>query len=456
MSSRDTGRENCVNSENFQSLRERLETNEARIGVIGLGYVGLPLMRAFSKKGFPCLGFDIDPAKVDKLNAGQSYIKHIPAADIAEMTQTGRVEATTDYSRIVEVDALLICVPTPLTAHREPDLSIVLATAKTVQPYLRPGQIVVLESTTYPGTTREVLRPVLEAGGLRSGQNFLLAYSPEREDPANPKYHMAAIPKVVGGDGPEALEMVTLLYDQVVEQTVPVSSPETAEAVKLTENIYRAVNIAFVNELKMIYGRMGIDVWEVISAASTKPFGYTAFYPGPGLGGHCIPIDPFYLTWKAREHGISTRFIELAGEINAAMPGYVMAKLREALDLRLGKGLSRAKVLVIGVAYKKNVDDMRESPALQLYQMLLDAGAEVAYHDPHVPELPNLRNHPGLKGHRSITLTEETVRSFDATLIVTDHDDIDYEMILRASALVVDTRNVTDGLAGADSRVIKA
>ncbi len=441
---------------NLDIFRSRVDSRAAVVGVIGLGYVGLPLLGAFAEQGFACIGFDIDPAKIEALNAGRSYIQHIPAGAIAKMMAGGRVKVTSDYARIAGADAVLICVPTPLTAHREPDLRYVTGTAAAIQPYLRPGQLIVLESTTFPGTTTEILRPILERGGLESGADIWVAFSPEREDPANPKFQLASIPKVVGGDGEEALQAAVHLYRQVVQETVAVSSPETAEAVKLTENVYRAVNIAFVNELKVIYERMGIDVWEVIEAAATKPFGYTPFYPGPGLGGHCIPIDPFYLAWKAREFDLSTRFIELAGEINTAMPYYVMSRAREALERRAGRGFKGAKALLLGLAYKKNVDDLRESPALKLFEMLEEAGAEVAYHDPHIPEVPVLRHYPQLQGRKSLALTPESLRGSDVVLIVTDHDAVDYAQVVAEAPLIVDTRNATRGIAGAGDKVVKA
>ena len=351
-------------------LAGRIAARNAKVGVIGLGYVGLPLACLFAEKGFNVTGFDIDPKKIEFLNGGRSYIKHIPAARIRPLVKDGKLDATADFAELKQMDAIIICVPTPLTKFREPDLRFIVTTGEAVAKVLRKGQLVVLESSTYPGTTTEVLKPILERGGLKSGRDFHLAYSPEREDPGNEKFGTAAIPKVIGGDGATALKLAKALYDGIVVKTVPVSSPETAEAIKLTENIFRAVNIAMVNELKVIFDAMGIDVWEVIEAAKTKPFGFMPFYPGPGLGGHCIPIDPFYLTWKAREFGINTRFIELAGEINTLMPRYVVGRLSEALSAHAGKALRKAKILMIGLAYKKNVDDMRESPSLVLIGML--------------------------------------------------------------------------------------
>jgi len=437
-------------------LRDALAARTARVGVIGLGYVGLPLAVAVAEQGYPATGFDIDADKVERLNAGRSYLSSVPAGRIAAQLEQGRFAATGDFAALRAQDAIIICVPTPLSRHRDPDLRFVRATSEEIARHLRRGHLVVLESTTYPGTTTSVVRPILEGSGLKSGRDFFLAYSPEREDPGNAAYPLAAMPKIVGGDGAAALELASALYEPVVGQVVPVSSPETAEAAKLTENVFRAVNIALVNELKCIYDAMGVDVWEVIDAAKTKPFGFMPFYPGPGLGGHCIPIDPFYLTWKAREHGISTRFIELAGEINTAMPHYVMAKLREALDRRRGTGLKGTKVLLLGLAYKKDVDDLRESPALKLFELLEEAGAEVAYHDPMIPRIPPTREHGGLTGRRSIALQAKSLRGFGAALIVTDHSAVDYPLVVRECPLVVDTRNVTRHIAGAAAKVVRA
>jgi len=437
------------------ALLQRFRTRQARIGVIGLGYVGLPLALTAAGAGFSVLGFDINAAYVERLNRGASTIKHIPSSRVAEAVAAQRLEATTDFSRLDEPDALLICVPTPLTKHREPDLSYVATTAQAIAARLRPGQLVILESTTYPGTTDEVLKPLFEATGLTSGTDFFLAFSPEREDPGNPNFDTAAIPKVIGGDGPEALTLANTLYSELVATTVPVSSTATAEAVKLTENIFRAVNIALVNELKVVYAAMGIDVWEVIDAAKTKPFGFMPFYPGPGLGGHCIPIDPFYLTWKAREFDITTRFIELAGEINTHMPYYVVDRLAEALDKR-GTPFSRAAILILGVAYKKNVDDMRESPSLKLIELIEARGARVDYHDPHVPVLPPTRKHALLAGRRSIALAPEVLQTYDAVLIATDHDAVDYRLVVNHAKLIVDTRNACTKAGIASDRVIKA
>jgi UDP-N-acetyl-D-glucosamine dehydrogenase len=438
------------------ALRQRLVAREAVVGVIGLGYVGLPLVAALTDNGFAVVGFDIDAHKVTVLNSGRSIIRHIAHETIAGMIRARRFRAVTDFAELAKVDAVLICVPTPLTRHREPDLSFIIGTTEAIAPHLRAGHLIVLESTTYPGTTREVMLPILERGGLKSGRDFFLAYSPEREDPGNQQYSTTKIPKVVGGDGPDALALATVLYDQFVARTVPVSSCETAEAVKLTENIFRAVNIALVNELKMVYEAMDIDVWEVIGAASSKPFGFMPFYPGPGLGGHCIPIDPFYLTWKAREYEISTRFIELAGEINTAMPRYVVERLRTALDERCGKGLHGARVLIMGVAYKKNVDDLRESPTLKIMELLEARGAKFSYHDPYVPEIRPSREHPEFAGRRSVPLNPETARAADVALICTDHDGVDYRLLVEHCPLVIDTRNACARIGAAGTNVVKA
>ncbi|WAJ28079.1 nucleotide sugar dehydrogenase [Antarcticirhabdus aurantiaca] len=437
-------------------LLARIGSRDAVVGIIGLGYVGLPLALAFAKAGFPVLGFDINASRVALLNEGRTGLRHIPDAPLAESIAAGRFEATGDFDRLAEPDAILICVPTPLTAQREPDLSFVAASANQIARALRPNQLVVLESTTWPGTTAEIVRPILEAGGLRSGETLFLAYSPEREDPGNADYGTRDIPKIVGGDGPAALELALALYGAAVERCVPVGSLATAEAVKLTENIFRSVNIALVNELKLIYDAMGIDVWEVIEAAKTKPFGFMPFYPGPGLGGHCIPIDPFYLTWKAREYEIATRFIELAGEINTAMPRHVVSRLAEALDRRFGRGLNGARVLVLGLAYKKNVDDTRESASLRLVELIEARGGSVAFHDPHVPVIPPTREHMGLAGRSSLPLDADILAGFDAVLIATDHDAVDYALVASHARLVVDTRNAC-ARAGADmTNVVKA
>ncbi|MCR5879498.1 nucleotide sugar dehydrogenase [Phenylobacterium sp. J367] len=425
----------------FEALRGKLADRSAAVGVIGLGYVGLPLAVACARQGFPTLGFDIDPTKIEAIAAGRSYIGAVSSAELARLTGAGTLSATGAYDRLAPCDVIVICVPTPLSKQRDPDLSYVEDTAREIAARLRPGQLVVLESTTYPGTTREVLKPILEAGGLVSGRDVFVGFSPEREDPGNTAFETVTIPKVVAGDGAEASELVQAFYGAVVKEVVPVSSPDVAEAVKITENVFRAVNIALVNELKLIYDAMGIDVWEVIEAAKTKPFGYMPFYPGPGLGGHCIPIDPFYLTWRSREFEVPTRFIELAGEINTAMPNHVVEVLARALDARRQTALSTARILVIGLAYKKNVADVRESPTFKLMTLLERRGAEVAFHDPHVEAIPPTREHAEFAGRRSVALTSEAAAGYDAVLIATDHDAVDYAA-LAAAPLVVDTRNV--------------
>ncbi len=421
-------------------FRRGIVDRTAKVGVIGLGYVGLPLVELFAGKGFPVLGLDIDQSKVDRLEAGESYIGHISSERVKSLRDSGRFSATSDFSRLGEADAILICVPTPLGKHREPDLTAVSQTGRMIGRYLRAGQLVILESTTYPGTTRDVLRPELEAGGLVAGRDFFLAYSPEREDPGNPRFSAANIPKVVGGWDPVSGELARLLYGAAVSEVVSVTSCEVAEACKILENTYRAVNIALVNELKLVFDRMGIDVWEVIDAAKTKPFGFQAFYPGPGLGGHCIPIDPFYLTWAARCHGLHTRFIELAGEINTKMPHHVVERVTDALNAR-GKAVKGSSILVLGAAYKPDVDDCRESPAFELMELLQDRGASIAYSDPHVPVLPPLRGHTIRL--ESTPLTAKLLKAQDCVLIATDHRAFDYEMILKNAGLVVDTRGVT-------------
>ena len=435
------------------ALLDRLRAREARVGIIGMGYVGLPLARAACAGGYRVLGFDVDPTKVTALNAGRSYIRQIPAADVRTMLDRG-FEATADAARLGKPDAVLICVPTPLGRHREPDLTYVVKSAEAIAARLRPDQLVVLESTTYPGTTREVIRPILERGGLACGRDFFLAYSPEREDPGNQAFATHAIPKVVGADDGVSLELAIALYDGIVKQVVPVTSTDTAEAVKILENVFRAVNITLVNELKVTFDRMGINIWEVIEAAEMNPFGYMPFYPGPGLGGHCIPIDPFYLSWRAREFGLGTRFIELAGELNAAMPAYVVGKLGESLDARFGKGFNGSRILVLGLAYKKNIGDIRESPALAIIGILEERGAQVNYHDPLVPEIPEAWEHAQLAGRRSVSLDPAALATYDAAVVVTDHDCVDYGSLIEHCRLVVDTRNATGGLP--QDRVVRA
>jgi len=430
-------------------LLEKIKNRQALVGVIGLGYVGLPLALRFFEVGFPVLGFDTDPKKVELLNRGESYIKHIPSERLAEAGRSpegkGKFSATADLGRLGEPEALLICVPTPLTSKREPDLRYVENTARQIAKTLRPGQLVSLESTTYPGTTEELVLPLL-SGRLRVGQDFFLVFSPEREDPGNPRFQVSTIPKVVGGVTPACLEHGVALYSQVIEQIVPVSSTRAAEMSKLLENIYRAVNIALVNELKILCLRMGVDIFEVIEASKTKPFGFQAFYPGPGLGGHCIPIDPFYLTWKAREYDFSTRFIELAGEINSYMPYFVVQRVTEILNDR-GKSLGGAHILVLGLAYKRDVGDARESPGLKIMNLLRQRGAAVSYNDPYIPQYIGGRHYPGLE-ITSAPLNQETLQQADLVLLVTDHSDYDYPWIASQAKLILDTRNAFKGIRG--------
>ena len=424
----------------------------AMVGIVGLGYVGLPLAVAFARSGLPVLGFDLDEKKVRAVNAGRSYIKHIPAAEVKDLLRHGG-RATSEAADLARADAILICVPTPLTKHRDPDMSYVESAAKMLGGVLRKGQLICLESTTYPGTTREVVLPLLEKGsGLKAGRDFHLAYSPEREDPGTTGHSANVIPKVVGGLTEKCLRRARALYDRVVPRTVPVTSLETAEATKLMENIFRCVNIALVNELKQVFARMGLDIWEVVEAASSKPFGYMPFYPGPGLGGHCIPIDPFYLAWKAREYESATRFIELAGEVNVAMPEYVVGRLAEELN-NVKKSLRGSRVLLVGLAYKPNVDDMRESPSLRLWELLERLGARVEYHDPHIPVVPE---EFGRGGARTKKLSAAALKSYDAVLIATNHADVDYELLGRCSRLIVDTRNAMHGVKGVRAKVAKA
>ena len=422
-------------------LSARIEERTALVGIIGLGYVGLPLALTFTEQRFRVLGFDIDSAKVDALARGEIYIKHLDPARVERAIQSGGLHSTADFARLSEPDVLIICVPTPLTIQREPDMSYVVETVGKILQQLRPGQLVVLESTTYPGTTEELVQGILEKSGLRCGEEFFLAFSPEREDPGNANYGTATIPKVVSGVDGASGDLAQALYDRIVSKTVRVSSCRAAEATKLTENIFRAVNIALVNELKVVYDRMGIDIWEVLDAASTKPFGFMRFNPGPGWGGHCIPLDPFYLAWKAREYGVTARFIELAGEVNVQMPHYVVEKLQLALNDR-EKPIRSSKVLILGLAYKKNIDDPRESPAFEIIDELLELGADVSYHDPHVPVAPRMRSWPDLPPMTSVPLTAEVLASQDAVMVVTDHTNVDYELVSRHAPLVIDTRGV--------------
>lgn len=434
----------------------KIKNKSVAVGIIGMGYVGLPLGLAFADKKVNVLGFDLDNKKINMLNRGKGYLKHISNNKIKKAVHSGYLRATSDFTRLKEVDAIIICVPTPLTEHREPDMSFVKNTSETISKYLRKGQLVVLESTTYPGTTREVLLPLFgNANGknkFKAGKDFYLAFSPEREDPNNPEYTTSQIPKVVGGLTPQCLKVAKALYDLVIIKTVPVSSPDAAEATKLLENIYRSVNIALVNELKMVFDKMNIDIWEVIAAASTKPFGFKPFYPGPGLGGHCIPIDPFYLTWKAREFEINTKFIELAGEINTQQPYYVVAKSAEALN-KFKKALNNAKILILGAAYKKDIDDMRESPSLKLIELFQEKGAIVDYYDPLVPVLPKTRKY-NLE-LKSIKLTKEKIMKYDLVVLSTDHSIFDYKFIASNAKLILDSRNAFETRRIKSTKIIK-
>jgi len=430
------------------------------IGVIGLGYVGLPLSATFAEGGFSVIGFDVDRAKVDALLRGESYIRHIPSERIQDLVRpkfedrVGRcIFPTTDFDYLAQCDAIVICVPTPLTQNREPDLSFVTMTTDAIAKRLRPGQLIVLESTTYPGTTDDVVRPILEATGLKAGEDFFLAFSPEREDPNNADFNTRTIPKLVGGVTATCGQIACALYDSVLETVVPVSSAQVAEAAKLLENIYRSVNIALVNELKVLFDRMDLDVWEVIAAAATKPFGYTPFFPGPGLGGHCIPIDPFYLTWKARQYDLTTRFIELAGEVNHAMPAFVVQKLTDALNER-EKSVKGSKILLVGVSYKRDLDDTRESPALKVLDLLVRKGARIDYHDPYVPVLGRSRRYNFQM--RSVPIDAAALAAYDAVVITTDHTGIDYVDLVNHSSLVIDTRNATARVVDGREKIVRA
>jgi UDP-N-acetyl-D-glucosamine dehydrogenase len=434
-------------------LKSKIESGSAVVGVIGLGYVGLPLLAAFHRAGFPTLGFDVDPAKINALKKGQSYLKHLGDSLVSELKAGAKFDATQDFSRLAEADVVISCVPTPLGAHLEPDLSYVEKTAEDIAKTLRSQQLIVLESTTYPRTTREIMLPKFEAKGMTCGKDFYVAYSPEREDPGRKDFNTQSIPKLVGGIDEVSGELAEMLYKRAIKQVIRVSSAEVAEAAKLLENIYRAVNIALVNEMKMVLTAMGIDVWEVIRAASTKPFGFQAFYPGPGLGGHCIPIDPFYLTWKAREVGMPTRFIELAGEVNRGMPDYVVHRTTLALNER-GKAMKGSKVLVLGLAYKPDVDDVRESPSFELIEKLEQLGAEVDYHDPHVPKTHKMRHHDLQMS--SIELTASNLKNYDCVLVATHHAAYDWQMIADHSKLIVDTRNALRQVKGKRDHIVAA
>lgn len=437
-------------------LVQKIQNKRAVVGIIGMGYVGLPLGLTFASKKIKVLGFDLDDRKINLLNKGKGYLKHINSNRINSAVKSGYLKATSDFSRLKEADAIIICVPTPLNEHREPDMSYVEITSRTIAEYLRKGQLVVLESTTYPGTTEEMLLSIFENSGnkkLKVGKDFYLAFSPEREDPNNPDFTTAEIPKVIGGVTPACLKVAKALYDQVIVKTVPVSTPRAAEATKLLENIFRSVNIALVNELKMVFDKMNIDIWEVIAAASTKPFGYKAFYPGPGLGGHCIPIDPFYLTWKAREFELNTKFIELAGEINTYQPYYVVEKSAEVLN-KFRRALNGSKVLILGAAYKKDVDDMRESPSLKLIEIFRERGAKVDYHDPLVPKLPKTRKYK--YDMKSIKITASNLKKYNLVVLSTDHSIFDYKFIANNSKLIVDTRNAFEARKIKSEKIFKA
>ncbi len=435
------------------TLQQLITERKAKVGIIGLGYVGLPLMRAFFKAGYPVIGYDVDPAKIEKIHKGENYLKHLGEDFIAEMSQADSFDATADFDRLGEADALLLCVPTPLGKHLEPDLSYVEVTTEAIAKTLRKGQLVVLESTTYPGTTRQVMQPVLEKTGLKCGEDFFLAYSPEREDPGRKNFNTQTIPKLVGGIGEEAGKMALELYAAAVSKAIPVSSAEVAESAKLLENIYRSVNIALVNEMKVVLDAMGIDIWEVVDAAATKPFGFQAFYPGPGLGGHCIPIDPYYLTWKAREVGHTTRFIELAGEVNHAMPDYVVNKTMLALN-KNKKAVAASRILVLGLAYKPNVDDIRESPSFEIIEKLQELGGDVYYNDPHVPATHKMREYD--LQMESVELTADTIKQYDCVVIATNHEAYDWQMIADNAQLVIDSRGALREVTGKRDHIVNA
>ncbi|MFO7800551.1 MAG: nucleotide sugar dehydrogenase [Rhodohalobacter sp.] len=440
----------------LETLLQKIDKKEYTIGIIGLGYVGLPLMWTFHQKGMPVIGFDVDQKKIECIKEGVPYIKHLGEEMMQVLSKSDICDATADFTRMGEADALLMCVPTPLDHHREPDMKFVVQTTETVSKHLRKGQLVILESTTWPGTTEELIIPILEEGsGLKAGEDFYVAYSPEREDPGNENFNTAAIPKVVGGHGEDALKLACAMYDTAIIQTVPVSDTKAAEAVKLTENIFRSVNIAMVNELKVIYNEMGIDIHEVVEAADTKPFGYMKFTPGPGLGGHCIPIDPFYLTWKAREVERPTRFIELAGEINTEMPRYVVRRTLEALNHHK-KALNGSKVLLIGLAYKPNVDDDRESPTYKLMELYEEMGAEVSFYDSYVPKIRPTREYPHFEGRESVEWSKDIIRDFDAVVISTNHKNIDYSQLAEWADCIVDTRDAMKGYSLKENQVFKA
>ena len=443
-------------SSDINHLKQLIKSKAAKIGVIGLGYVGLPLCMSFAREDFITFGFDIDHSKIKKLNQGESYISNLNSDILSRFIAKKRFSPTADFSQINNIDVIIICVPTPLNELQEPNLQYITSTANLILPYLKKNQLIVLESTTYPGTTSEILKPIIEKDQFRSEKNIFLAYSPEREDPGNVKFNNNNTPKIVGGDGPIASDLACTIYDQVFIETISVSSMEIAEAVKLTENIFRSVNIAMINELKLIYSKMDIDIWEVIEAAKTKPFGYMPFYPGPGLGGHCIPIDPFYLSYRAKKYGKTAEFINLAGKINSEMPKNVMETLKTALKQSLQKDLNGSKILIVGIAYKKNINDTRESPGLTLLELIEESGAKASYFDPFVPSIPVTRKHPKLADIKSVKWSIKEISGYDAALICTDHDNINYEHLLEHSKLIVDTRNAL-GIIGADSgKVVKA
>ncbi len=440
----------------IEEMLNKIDDKSYKIGIIGLGYVGLPLLWTFYQQGFTLTGIDVDQRKIDELEAGRTYIKHFRNEQIAEMMNSGKVSVTTEFASVKDVDAILMCVPTPLDHHREPDMSYVESTVESVSYYLQKGQLLVLESTTYPGTTDELIKPLAEKySGLKAGEDFFLAYSPEREDPGNADFRTATIPKVVGGDGEDAQKLASALYSQAISEVVPVSSTRAAEATKLLENIFRSVNIALVNEMKVVFQKMDIDVYEVINAARTKPFGFMAFYPGPGLGGHCIPIDPFYLTWKAREYGINTRFIELAGEVNTAMPNFVIERTIQALNSKK-KSVNGSRILCLGLAYKPDVDDMRESPTFEIMDLLSEYGAEVDFHDPYIPKITPTREYAHWTGKESTPWNKEVVSEYDAVVICTNHSDIDYDDLLNWQDCIVDTRNALKTLLNTTGQVWKA
>ncbi len=436
-------------------ITKRIEENSYTVGVIGLGYVGIPLALGFASKGIRVIGFDIDEGKISSLSEGKSYLEHIPSDHISKHVRDGSLQPTSDFKRISEVDAVILCVPTPLDAHLEPDLSYVEATLTQIVPYLKNGQIISLESTTYPGTTTEIVQPIIESKGLKVGESLSLVYSPEREDPGNERFSSTSIPKILGGVTEKCLEEGYALYSSVFPDVIKVSSTAVAEFTKLLENIYRSVNIGLVNEMKIIASKMGVDIWEVIDAAKTKPFGFKAFYPGPGLGGHCIPIDPFYLTWKAKEYGVNTKFIELAGEINRSMPEYVVSLAMQALNRKM-RSINGSKILIIGLAYKANVDDMRESPAFYLMDSLKSEGAELSYYDPHIPKIPTTREHKEWTGLESISWEEETISQFDCVIIATAHDKVNFSDLAEWSDCIVDTRNAMSEIPTAQGQVTKA